>query len=327
MTQSYWFDEVYSQTLRLLMGDDTGDMEKLLREIVDWEEANPLDQPYSGFEWYAVHGQPQTLNALVTKRVLSITLKTNKYTCYRLTCREAVEKALTDFSGLIEVREEEVREVPGDLFDIIIGHRDKKEIIHRCLDAERPIHALFWGSVASAKTLMLEELRRLPSSYFVLGSRLSKAGLFEILFQNRPRYLIIDELDKVDNQSDLAALLSLMERGHISETKYRRHRELDLVTWVMASANRVNKIPEELMSRFIPLRFRDYTPDEFIEVVVTLLTEREGLPDWLALHIAQAVLRIFRNRDVRDALQCARLLREHTKEDADHVIDILKKQI
>lgn len=327
MSQSFWFDEVYSQALGLLIGDDSGDLEKLLREIVMWEEANPPETPYSGFEWYAVHGQPQTLNALVIRRVLSITMKSNKYTCYRLTCREAVEKALGDFSSITEVREEAAREIPGDLFDIVIGHGDKKEIIRRCLDSERPLSALLHGSVASAKTLMLEELRRLPGSHFVLGSSLSKAGLYEILFQNRPRYLIIDELDKVTDASNLSGLLSLMERGHISETKYKRHKAIDLVTWVFASANRVNKIPEELMSRFITLRFNDYTPDEFVEVVVTLLTEREGLPDWLALHIAQAVLRIFRTRDVRDAIQCARLLKEHTKEDADAVIDILRKQV
>ncbi len=327
MTQSFWFEEAYREALGLLIRDDSGGMEKLLREIVMWEEAHPPETPYSGFEWYAVHGRPQTLNALVIRRILSITLKSNKYTCYRLTCREAVEKALEDFSSIVEVKEEEVREVPGDLFDVIIGHEDKKEILRRCLASERPMHPLLWGSVASAKTLTLEELRRLPSSHFVLGSSLSKAGLYEILFQTRPRYLIIDELDKVTDSSNLSALLSLMERGHISETKYRRHKAIDLTTWVFASANRIKKIPEELMSRFIPLRFRDYTPDEFIEVVVTLLTEREGLPEWLSLHIAKSVLTTFRSRDVRDAIQCVRLLKEQTKEDADHLIGILKRQI
>ena len=301
MAQDFWFQETYKAALGLLIKDETGGMEMLLREIVEWEKTNPLES-------------------------LPITLKTGTYTNYRLTSREAIERALEDYSSIIEVEEEE-REVPPDLFDIIIGHEDKKEIMRRILESETPMHGILWGSVASAKTLMLEELRRLPGSYFVLGSSLSKAGLYEVLFQNRPRYLIIDELDKVTDASNVSGLLSLMERGRISETKFKRHKAIDLKTWVLASANRIKKIPEELMSRFVPLKFKEYTPGEFIEVVTTILTEREDLPDWLSLHIAKNVLEKFRSRDVRDAIQCARLLKEHTKEDADHVISILRKQI
>jgi hypothetical protein len=328
MAQEIWFEESYKEALGLLVRDDSGETEKLLGEIILWEETNPFpsDQPHAGWEWYAVHADPRTLNSLVARRILSITLKTNNYTYYRMTCREAVKKALKEFSGLTEVKEE-VREIPGNLFDIVIGHEDKKEILRRCLNSEKPLHTLLWGSPASAKTLILEELRRLPGSHFVLGSSLSKAGLYEILFLNRPKYLILDELDKVDDTHNLSGLLSLMERGHISETKYKRHKAIDLETWVFASANNIRGIPEELMSRFVPLQFRDYTPDEFVEVVTTLLREREGLPDWLALHIAKAVLQTFRTRDVRDAIQCARLLREPTKEDVNQIIGILKRQM
>jgi len=327
MSQDLWAEEIYKQALGLLLRDEAGNLEKLLREILQWETLHPPENKYSGFEWYAVHGDPRTLNSLVTRRILSITLKSNKYTCYKLTNREAVERALKDYSDITVTKEEEVREIPQDLFDIIIGHADKKEILRRCLESERPMHCLLWGSVASAKTLMLEELRRLPGSYFVLGSTLSKAGLYEVLFTNRPRYLVIDELDKVDDAHNLSGLLSLMERGWISETKYRRHKGFKLECWVYASANRIKRIPDELMSRFIPLRFRDYTHDEFIEVVVTLLTEREELPEWLGLHIAKGVLEKLRSRDVRDGLQVARLLRQQTREDADFVIDVLRKQL
>lgn len=325
--ENRWFEETYQSSLGLLLKDETGEKEKLLREIIQWEKLHPAQNDYDGFEWYAVHGDPRTLNSLVTRRILSIKSKSNNYTNYRLLNKEAVEKALTDYSNIIEVKEKELKDVPGDLFDIIIGHNDKKDIITRCLNAESPLHCLLWGNPASAKTMMIEELQRLPSNLFVLGSSLSRAGLYEILFQNKPRYLIIDELDKVTDSTNLTGLLSLMQSGQISETKYHRHKEIKLKTWVFASANRVNKIPEELMSRFIPLHFKPYTQDEFIEVVVTLLTEREGLPDWLALHIAKSVLTTFRAKDVRDAIQCARLLKEHTKEDADHVLEILEKQM
>ena len=319
-------DRVYNATLTVLSADSKGIIEQLLLDIIEWEKIHPPTTKYSGFEWHHVHGAPQTLNRLVVKRVLSVTLKTNKSTMYKLTDPEATRKALKDYLGMFEApKEEEV--TPPDIFSIIIGHDEKKEILSRSLNSEKPLHCLLHGSPASAKTLMLEELTRLPRNHFVLGSALTKAGLYDVLFTERPRYLLLDELDKMDDASNLSALLSLMERGYIAETKYRRHRQLRLKTWVFASANRINKIPRELMSRFIKLRFRDYTQDEFMEVVVNILRDREGFTEPLALYIAQAVLTDLRSKDVRDAIKVARLLTKgRTREEADRVIQILKKQ-
>jgi len=319
-------DQVYNATLGVLSDDNEGTIEQLLLEILEYEENHQPVTKYSGFEWHHVHGAPQTLNKLVVKRVLSVTLKTNKSTTYKLTDPEATRKALKDYLKMYESPEEE-KTIPTDIFDIIIGHDEKKEIVNRSLNSEKPLHCLLWGSPASAKTLMIEELARLPRNHFVLGSALTKAGLYDVLFTERPKYLLLDELDKMDDASNLSALLSLMERGYIAETKYRRHRQLRLKTWVFASANRIDKIPQELMSRFIKLRFRDYTPDEFMEVVVTILRDREGFTEPLALHIAQAVLKELRSRDVRDAIKVARLLTEgRTREEVDKIIQILKKQ-
>jgi Holliday junction DNA helicase RuvB len=185
---------------------------------------------------------------------------------------------------------------------------------------------LLWGTVASAKTLILEDLARLPHNRFVLGSSLTKAGLFDVLFNERPRYLIIDELDKIDDAENLSALLSLMHKGYITETKYRRHRTLRLKTWVFASANEISRLPKELMSRFLLLRFRDYTDDEFIEVVVNVLKEQENISENLGIYIAERILKELNSRDVRDTVKCARLLRERTKEEVDKIIAILKRQ-
>lgn len=316
--------EVYVSVLTLLSHDAEGNIEGLLHRILDWEVSHPPERDVYGFEWYDVHGDPRTLNSLVIKSVLRVTLKTNKCTLYRTVDQKAIEKALDDYQGLTAQPEEE--EIPKDLFNIIVDHEDKKFMIHRSLVADKPVGCLLWGSIASAKTLFLEELRRLPQSHLILGSSLTKAGIFEVLFNERPRYLIIDELDKIDDQDNLSALLSLMERGTITETKYRRHRTMRLKTWVYASANNITKIPRELLSRFLKLRFRDYTTDEFYEVVVTVLKERENVSESLALYIAQKVIRDMESSDVRDAVRIARLLKDKSKEDADRIIEILKKQ-
>lgn len=324
-TQKVSEDVVYAATLQTLSSDTTGEIERLLLDMLQWEKEHPTQNTYDGFEWYMVHGDARTLNSLVTRRILEIRMKTNKTCNYRLSNINAVERAICDYQGMTS-QPEETAEIPPDLFDIVIGHEDKKDILMRSIGSDRPVPGLLYGSPASAKTLMLEELSRLPGSKFVLGSNLSKAGLFEVLFNERPKYLILDELDKVDDESNLAALLSLMERGIITETKYRRYRRLQLKTWVFASANRIDGLPPELLSRFTKLRFRDYTEEEFFEVAVKVLTSREGVAESLAAYIADRTMRVLNSRDVRDAVRVSRLLKDKDKADVDHIISVLSKQ-
>ncbi|MBA7550076.1 hypothetical protein ES705_42582 [subsurface metagenome] len=317
-------DPVYDSTLGILFSDTKGTLEQLLFDITKWEKNHPPETKYSGFEWHDVHGDPRTLNSLVIKKVLSVVLKTNKCTIYRSMNRQAIEKALKDYQGLVQ-EPKEIEEIPPNIFNCVVGHEPKVALLMRGLQSKKPLHFLLWGSVASAKTLILEELCRLPKSHFILGSSLTKVGMYEVLFNERPKYLIIDELDKIDNPRNLTSLLSLMERGLITETKYRRHRQLRLKTWVFASANRVGRIPVELLSRFISLRFRDYSKEEFLEVSVKILN-REGLSDSLALYIGNTVYQELKTHDVRDCLKVARLLKEKTKADVNYIVDILKRQ-
>jgi Holliday junction DNA helicase RuvB len=317
---------VYAATLQALSGDATGEIERLLLDMVQWEREHPPQNTYDGFEWYMVHGDARTLNSLVTRRVLEIRMKTNKTCNYRLSNINAVERALSDYQGMASPQEE-TAEIPPDLFDIIIGHEDKKDILIRSIGSDRPVHCLLHGSIASAKTLMLEELSRLPRSKLVLGSNLSRSGLFELLFSERPKYLIVDELEKVEDENNLAALLSLMERGLLTETKYRRYRRLQLKCWVFASANRIDGIWPELLSRFsAKLRFRDYTDEEFFEVAVKVLMSREGLTESISAYIADVTLKDLNSRDVRNAIGVSRLLKTKDKEEVDHVISILSRQ-
>lgn len=173
-TQKVSEDVVYVATLQTLSSDTTGEMERLLLDMLQWEREHPTQNTYDGFEWYMVHGDARTLNSLVTRRILEVRLKTNKSCNYRLTDTKTVERAICDYQGMATPPEE--TEIPPDLFDIIIGHEDKKDIIKRSIASDRPVPCLLHGSPASAKTLMLEELSRLPGSKFVLGSNLSKIG-------------------------------------------------------------------------------------------------------------------------------------------------------
>jgi Holliday junction DNA helicase RuvB len=311
--------------MHILSEDRDGRVERILRDIVEWHRLYPPKGPYDGFEWHEVHADPRTLNMLVIEKVLKVQLKTNSSTNYRLMNAEAVELALKDYEGTLSPVEE-TTVVPPDLFGFVVGHDEKKDIINRGLASEDPVHFLLHGTVASAKTMMLEDLARLPGAHLVLGSALTRAGLFEVLYIERPKYLIIDEMDKIEDIDNLTVLLSLMQSGFIRETKSRRHRSAKMKTWVFASANDITRFPKALLSRFIPLRFRDYTVDEFLSVTVAILTEREHLPEALSVYIADKVANILESRDVRDAIKVSRLLKNKTKTDVDYVLSIMKAQ-
>jgi holliday junction DNA helicase RuvB len=66
-------------------------------------------------------------------------------------------------------------------------------------------------------------LSKLKSSYFVDGASTTKSGLIDCLFLNNPKYLLIDEIDKMSTK-DQAMLLNMMETGIVSETKHNKTR-------------------------------------------------------------------------------------------------------
>jgi len=321
--------ELNSKTLEVLSDPE---IRELLKKALKVQEEqmkkygyNKIED-YLGFEWYHIEASSHTLNKLVRAGILEIGYKSNRATHYRIPNPAKLMQLLEEVeSGEITV-EPAHQEIPEDLFKIIVGHEDVKELLWRSLTSKNTIHILLYGSPASAKSLFLEELARLPNSRFCLGSSLSKAGLIQVLFEQKPRYLILDELDKISDEDNISALLSLMERGIVVETKYKRQRQITLTTTVYAACNRPENLPPELKSRFLMLKFRDYTPDEFMEVVKTVLTEREKTPLPIALYIGEKVLKDLASRDPRDAVKIARLIKEPTKEEVDKIILIVSRR-
>ena len=112
----------------------------------------------------------------------------------------------------------------------------------------------------------------LRTSYFVVGSNTTKAGLVKQLFEKRPKFLLIDELEKMSTV-DQTSLLHLMETGIISETKINKSRQMELTSWVFATANSCEKIIEPLLSRFLIPEVPDYSFEEFKEITVSILTK------------------------------------------------------
>jgi len=219
-----------------------------------------------------------------------------------------------------EVEASPLPRIPRDLFADIEGHESKKAAILMALRSRRPVHVLLAGPPGVAKTLFLLDLARVEGAYYIIGSRLSKAGLTEFLKTYRPYLLIIDEIDKMD-WKDQSILLSLMETGIVTVTLKTEVVRLSLNTRVFAACNREDKLDPALYSRFLVLRFTEYTAEEYIKLVPKVLVKREGVDPQLAEYIAASLAPF--TRDVRDAIKVARMAR--TKEEVDLLVAELKK--
>jgi len=168
---------------------------------------------------------------------------------------------------------------------------------------------------------LTEIMRNVSDSYFVVGSNTSKAGLVNQLFERQPKFLLIDELDKMQHQ-DQTSLLHLMETGIISETKIKKTRQMHLTSWVYATANSTNKINEPLLSRFVILNVPEYNFEEFTNIAVSRLSQ-EKIGRETASIIAEKVWYELDSRDVRDVVKVARLVTN--QEDISRITRIMKR--
>ena len=206
------------------------------------------------------------------------------------------------------------------LFDSIVGYSDVKRLFQLSLSSEKPVHLLLVGPPASAKTLFMMECMKLERSYFTLGSHSTKSGMLDYLFDKRPRYLIVDEIEHMP-MKDQTALLSLMETGIIAETKFQKTRNTHLKTWVYATSNSTERMLTPLLSRFVVLRFKQYSFGSFQEVCTHILG-REGVTSDIAAAIAEAVWTKLKSKDIRDCIKIGRLAK--TREDVEWISHTLR---
>jgi MoxR-like ATPase len=216
-----------------------------------------------------------------------------------------------------------IRNTKHSLFDDIYGFQDVKNLFEMAIHAERPVHLLLCGPPASAKSLFLRSLTRLERSYYGVGSSSTKSGIFDYLFEHRPRYFIIDELEKM-NKKDQTSLLNLMESGILSELKHKQQRTTQLKTWVFASCNSTDKLLQPLLTRFRDIHFKPYTEEEFVEIVVNILDREEGVDRDIALFIADGVFNRLKSSNIRECVRIARLARNNSAQ-INRIIDTFAK--
>jgi len=306
------------------------ELKNYFKKIVEYcDKVTKENKPWKDFESSDVGVPPWVLRKMVYNYdVLKVTYKSSSHTCYWLNVPlEEAKKALEGFEVAREpapFKGEKTPTIPPDFLDIVEGYEDLKELIVRSVQADRPVHVLLLGPAATAKSLILYEIERLEGSVFVLGGTASKVGIRDVIVEKTPRFLIIDELDKIADVRDVSVLLTWMESGRAVVTIHNRRVEVTGKGWVFAAANRIDVLEKrmpELLSRFVVIKLRPYDRETFARVVKSMLVKREGVEEPLASYIAEKVAAY--SRDPRDAVKVARLAK--TREDVDKYVEIIRK--
>jgi Holliday junction DNA helicase RuvB len=207
------------------------------------------------------------------------------------------------------------------LFEDIVGYDHIKRLFKMALDSDSAIHILLVGPPASAKTMFLTSLMHLlRNSYFADGGNSSKAGMIDYLLTNKPRYLLVDEIDKMARK-DQAFLLNLMETGIVSETKYGKTRSTQMKTSVFATSNNTKNLSSSMLSRFFVVELEPYTYEQFCSITNELLLH-QNVRGEVASVIADAVWN--KSQDIRDCVRISQLAT--TEEDVKFLLQILERR-
>lgn len=307
--------------------------EILLRRIIDFEERNIEEKQhtFSGtkrsvvmWRWSDIGVPAARLNKLVNMYILTIVLSTRSTTDYTLVDRKVTKEVFDAFEEVIEEEGGNGNgiEIPADLFDIIVDYDDIKGLIKDNLSVPQ-IAFGFFGGPATGKTLFLLEIERLGGVYIDAG-RMSASALGQVLAQ-RPRFILIDEIDKLKDPTVLGVLNTVIEEGKLIETISGKIRNIKLPTQVFVAGLTDAKLPEDFKSRLLEFHFKPYTRGDFIAVVKKFLVKREKCPDDIAGYIAERVYDEL-NKNIRTARNIYKLCRGNiSKENVDRKIGILKK--
>lgn len=316
---------------------DNPDKIDFLKRLVEYEEENIdddhafiEDKKYdSCWDYKDVSINPNTLYQLETKGIITRVFNSNSTTAYSIEDRAMIKKVVNELENQYDgstktvlhdfPSEEELTE--KGIFDDVIGHDGAKFILRRAMSTDGIVNVLMVGPPGSAKTVFLMCINKLDKSAYISGKPTSGPGFMDKMFDETPRFMAIDELDKMDKK-DQDILSEYTETGILVETKgNNKKRKMRTNTKTFAAANDVNKIRDHINNRFTDIHFDPYTYDEFIEVCEHILPRNEGKTVDEARKIAEAVWDFDGFGNVRKAIQAARL----SKGDPDKVIRALEE--
>jgi len=199
------------------------------------------------------------------------------------------------------------------MFDNIVGYEGIKRTFLRSLNSSVPVHILLVGPPGQAKTMFLKSILEAfghNKAFFAVGGNASKSGLIDVLFDMRPKYLLVDEIEHLKSEYQ-TILLSLMETGILTQTLHKKIRQTQLKTWVFATSNGTRRLSEPLLSRFRVMYLNEYNFSQFYEISVRKLLA-DGFSDNAADEIAKLVWEQLPNPNIRNCVQIGHLVKNES---------------
>ncbi len=274
-----------------------------LEEMVANELAGRDKAYYQGWEADEVHCNWTIMSQMLPYRIVDSVSRSRAFHHYKLHSLEDTRQVLAELSTRGAARADTPVN-PDSMFELVVGHERAKRVLRDALGADDPVHVLLVGPPGTAKSLMLSEIGNLPGAEWYMMSSTTKSGLLGLLMQNKPRYLVIDELDK-GSSADMTPLLSLMETGTVSVLHSGVQKREQMKTWVFAGANDVKYLGDAWRSRFVQIDIAPYTPEQFVMVAQAVLTKQVGCGPEVARLVANAVVQ--HSRDIRKAISVAKM--------------------
>ncbi len=243
---------------------------------------------------------------------------------YVLVKPELVKRALENKGFIEEMPKIELPELEGELeseefFNLISDFRNIVNLILKSVKSGGSAHFLLLGPKISLKSLIIEELTRIPGSYFYVPS--ADPSLDEVLWSVKPNPLIIPNLDKMRSSVDLSTLVNFISSNRVFVRKVGdvvQHRST-----VTASSLSERGIPRDLVSYFITLHLPPIEDEELRRKIVTkLVMERSGKSEKLANYIAGRSS-LFSDFGFREFLELAKLCDD--EDCVDSVVSLLVK--
>lgn len=305
---------------------------EILDTLLEYERENKTpDNPWIQDKEYDsvwthsdVKVSPQRLYQLEVKGVLDRIIDTNSTTGYCIINRCGVKSTIEEVKKIQEQDYEEIiHSFPDEedlegVFDDVIGYEKVKWLFKRGMSTDEITNFLLVGPPGSAKTVFLMCISKLDGAEFVPATETSASGFINMLFEDRPKYMLFDELDDAEKE-DQKSLSQYTETGIVRETKYGKKRAIKTNTKTFATANHIDQIMGHIKDRFTILHFDAYDYDDYAEVCEHILPKNEGKTKQEARLIADALWERSGTGDVRQAIQVSRLSRG----DPEKVIDVL----
>ncbi|MFZ0221243.1 MAG: AAA family ATPase [Candidatus Nitrosopolaris sp.] len=143
--------------------------------------------------------------------------------------------------------------------------------------------------------------------------------ILDVLEEERPKIICIDELDKMPRQFQ-EKLLNFMESGHIKVDQVCKRYDFKITgAKVFAACNEITRLSRPLQSRFRRLHLPAYTEAQFLQVSTKVLPKLK-----IAHVIGKAVWE--QRGDIRDVISIGKLVRKNDgPEEVEQILSTMMK--